>query len=291
MRLILVGLFALWMASWAGAESALLVPRNSFLVRPVASAKDLANQIRTEPIVAQRYARHFGRSAHELADYFEQNLKLTRLKQSGTYNIYYSPPDNRLMVVRKTLPKGTPVFVEKKTGKPIIKANCGNPLTPAVMLPQQTVEAESVSPRVSEAVPPTMVEQEAPVVAPLGIELVEVPIEEVVAADVLPTDLLAEVLPEIEPEPSPTMAEPVSTPITPVEPIVSSARTPWWLLLLPPVGFFVGTNADTGPPIPEPTSLLMLSAGLLLLYAPSRKLLKRSQKASQRGSVSNTHSE
>jgi hypothetical protein len=54
------------------AESIAVVPRNSYLIRPVASARELANQIRTEPVVAQRYARHFKRSAWEFADYVEK---------------------------------------------------------------------------------------------------------------------------------------------------------------------------------------------------------------------------
>jgi len=105
------------------AESIAVVPRNSYLIRPVASARELANQIRTEPVVAQRYARHFKRSAWEFADYVEKNLRLTRLERAQTFNVYYAPPDDRLLVVRRTLPKGTPVFVEERSGKPILKAN------------------------------------------------------------------------------------------------------------------------------------------------------------------------
>ena len=71
-------------------ESIVVVPRNSYLVRPVASARELANQIRTEPVVAQRYARHFKRSAWEFADYVEKNLHLTqqRLRRAGRTNLH-----------------------------------------------------------------------------------------------------------------------------------------------------------------------------------------------------------
>ena len=140
MRFGLLVVFALWSVGLALAEPSWLVPRNSYIVRPVASVRDLANQIRTEPVVAQRYARHFGRSAYELADYFEKNLVLAKLERAETFNVYYAPPDNRLLVVRKTLPKGTPVFVDKKTRKPVLKANCGNPLTPVVSIPHQQVQ-------------------------------------------------------------------------------------------------------------------------------------------------------
>ncbi len=288
MRFSLFVIIALWLFMSAGAESNLLVPRNSFLIRPVAGARDLAQQIRTEPVVAQRYARHFGRSAHELADYFEKNLKLTRLERSGIYYVYYSPPDNRVMVERKVLRRGTPVFVEKRTGKPVLKANCGNPLTPVVSLPQHTIQEGSRPSQVPVRVHPIMTESAPSAVAPLDVELVEVPVQEAVAADVLPAELLAETFPELEPEPLLLAAEPVSMPEIPAVPILASAQSPWWLLLLPAAGFAIGTGVNTSSPIPEPTSLAGLGVGLLLLYPYSRRVLRRSQKESQRGSASKT---
>jgi hypothetical protein len=136
-----MALFACLASAAVAAESIAVVPRNSYLIRPVASAQELANQIRTEPVVAQRYARHFKRSAWEFAEYVEKHLRLTRLERAQTFNVYYSPPDDRLLVVRRTLPKGTPVFVEKRSGKPILKANCGNPLNAAASIPNRASDA------------------------------------------------------------------------------------------------------------------------------------------------------
>ena len=267
------------------AESIAVVPRNSYLIRPVASARELANQIRTEPVVAQRYARHFKRSAWEFADYVEKHLRLTRLERAQTFNVYYSPPDDRLLVVRRTLPKGTPVFVERNTGKPILKANCGNPLTPAAAIPtppQATLPVEVAS--VATPIPmfaDTINAPQAPVIE--IVEIAEAPIEEVVAADVLPTETLVETLPEAAPEPEapPTLAPVAASPTTQLPPAITSGGFNW-LPFLPLVALITPRGGDTFEPIPEPTSALILSAGLGLLYPLSRRALRRSQNSSQR---------
>lgn len=287
MRFVAFGLFALWGILLAGAEPSWIVPRYSYLVRPVSSAHDLANQIRTEPVVAQRYARHFGRSAFEIAEHFEKNLYLTKLEKAETFNVYYAPPDNRLLVERKTLPKGTPVFVDKKTRKPVLKANCGNPLTPAVSIQHQPIQTTPL-PVVSRVTPHLAQEVTLPEVP--TVELVELPLEEVVAADVLPTETLAETMPETPIETTEALAEALPTPTTPIEPIVRRGGSPWWLLI--PLGglLFREDNNNNLPPIPEPSSLLAIGAGFSLLYPSSRKAFKRSQKRSQRDSTSTTDS-
>ena len=265
-------------------ESIAVVPRNSYLIRPVASARELANQIRTEPVVAQRYARHFKRSAWEFADYVEKNLRLTRLERAQTFNVYYAPPDDRLLVVRRTLPKGTPVFVEKRSGKPILKANCGNPLTPAASIPppQATRPLEIAS--VATPTPVFAEVIDTPQTPTIEIvEIVDAPIEEVVAADVLPTETLVETLPESAPEPEapPTLAPVAASPTTQLPPAITSGGFNW-LPFLPLVALITPRGGDTFEPIPEPTSALILGAGLGLLYPLSRRALRRSQNSSQR---------
>ena len=282
-RIGVIGLLV-WLAGAAiAAESIAVVPRNSYLIRPVASAWELANQIRTEPVVAQRYARHFKRSAWEFADYVEKNLRLTRLERAQTFNVYYSPPDDRLLVVRRTLPKGTPVFVEKRSGKPILKANCGNPLTPAASIPppQATRPIEIAS--VATPTPVFAEVIDTPQTPTIEIvEIVDAPIEEVVAADVLPTETLVETLPESAPEPeAPPVLSPVASAPTPQLPPAIRGG-PNWLPFLPLITLLAPRGGDNFAPIPEPTSALILSAGLGLLYPLSRRALRRSQNSSQR---------
>ncbi|MCX7926129.1 MAG: hypothetical protein N2554_09995 [Fimbriimonadales bacterium] len=289
MRSVICAVFAFWLAATALAvESIAVVPRNSYLIRPVSSARDLANQIRTEPIVAQRYARHFKRSAWEFAEYVEKNLRLTRLERAQTFNVYYSPPDDRLMVVRRTLPKGTPVFVEKNTGKPILKANCGNPLTPAASIP--TPQAQVPLELATVAVPKPIFAESVDAPQSPVIELVETPappIEEVVAADVLPTETLVETLPESAPDPeAPPALTPVASTPTDLPPIYRNNFS--WLPLLPVVALFI-PRGDSEP-IPEPNSMLVLGVGLGLLYPFSRRVFRRSQNSSQRTGDSRVHS-
>jgi hypothetical protein len=264
-------------------ESIAVVPRNSYLIRPVASARELANQIRTEPVVAQRYARHFRRSAWEFADYVEKHLRLTRLERAQTFNVYYAPPDGRLLVVRRTLPKGTPVFVEKRSGKPILKANCGNPLTPAASIPppQATRPIEIAS--VATPTPVFAEVIDTPQTPTIEIvEIADAPIEEVVAADVLPTETLVETLPESAPEPEvpSTLAPVMTSPTTQLPPAIRGG--PNWLPFLPLITLLAPRSGDDFAPIPEPTSALILGAGLGLLYPLSRRALRRSQNSSQR---------
>ncbi|MCS7190969.1 MAG: hypothetical protein NZ843_05145 [Fimbriimonadales bacterium] len=293
MRVVLCVGFALLAAGTAIAtESLAVVPPNSYLIRPVTSARELANQIRTEPVVAQRYARHFKRSAWEFAEYVEKNLRLTRLPQAQVFNVYYTRPNEQILVVRRTLPKGTPVFVEKKTGKPILKANCGNPLTPAVSIP--TPQAQVPIELASVATPSPVFAEAIDVPQSPTIELVELPeapIEEVVAADVLPTETLVETLPEAAPEPEapPTLAPVATSPAaTELPPIYRGGSN--WLGFLPLIALIPVRGGGDYAPIPEPTSALILGAGLGLLYPLSRRAFTRSQNSSQRTGVSNTHS-
>lgn len=293
MRAVLILGLLLWTAGLASAVEPLhLVPRNSYVIRPVANASDLANQIRTEPIVAQRYARHFRRNAWEFADYVEKNLRLTRLHRAQTFNVYYSPPDDRILVVRRTLPKGTFVFVDKRTNKPILKANCGNPLTPAAPVqPTPQVQTPIEVATVPVLATPLMVESPSEAQPPL-IELVEVPdapIEEVVGGDVLPTGTLVEVAPEAAPEVAPVTPTMIAAEAPALPPAIVP-RGPSWIPFLPLIAVFTPRGGGDVDPIPEPTSALILGAGLGLLYPLSRRALRRSRNSNQRTGDSNTHS-
>ncbi len=282
MRGVLVSI-ALLAVSWVAADPFLRMPPNSYLVRPARSAHELAQQIRGEPTVAQRYARHFKQPAYALADFFEKNLRLTKLERSGEYFVYYAPPDGRLLVKRRLLSRGKEVFVLKSTNKPVLLAECGNPLTPVVSLSRPTVSAPP-APAVVSLSAPIMAEAPSQPLPP-GVEIVEVPLEEAVAADLFPPAILSELetLPETAPESPPALTPPVAAPATPMPPTVG--RPSGWWALLSLIPFLIPKGG--GPPevIPEPAALMVLATGLGMLYL-SNGVFRRVRNSSQRGEPS-----
>ncbi len=261
----------------------LFMPRNSYLVRPVSSARELAQQIRTEPVVAQRYARHFKQPAYAIADFFEKNLRLTRLERSGEFFVYYAPPDGQLLVKRRLLPRGKEVFVLKSTGKPVLLAECGNPLTPAVSLPRPAVKSPAAPVVVSALSPPVLVERLPEPLVP-GVEVVDVPLEEAVAADLFPPAALSELetLPETAPESPPPIVPPAEMPEIPMPPI---RRNNWWGLI-PLIPLLFINRGDTPEVIPEPSTWLALTVGLGMLYTLSGRARRRWRNSSQRAESS-----
>jgi hypothetical protein len=104
----------------------------------------------------------------------------------------------------------------------------------------------------------------------------------VVAADVLPTETLVETLPEAAPEPeAPPVLSPVASAPTQLPPAITGKGFNW-LPFLPLIALITPRGGGTFEPIPEPTSALILGAGLGLLYPLSRRALRRSQNSSQR---------
>lgn len=269
MRSIFISIALLVLAiSWA--EPALRMPPNSYLVRPVNSVRELVQQIRGEPVVAQRYARHFKQPAYVIADFFEKNLRLTRLERSGEFFVYYAPSDGQLLVKRRMLPRGTEVFVLKSNNKPVLQKDCGNPMTAAINLPSPSVHQAGAPPIMVHTPTPVLAET-SPQAALPGVEIVEVPLEESVAADLFPPTILSELetLPESAPEP-PAVAAPVAALPAALPPAVSSLSG-WWGALLSSAPFLLARGSG-GPPevIPEPATGMMLLTGLGLFYLSRR---------------------
>lgn len=278
---------ALLVMPWAMANPFHRMPPNSYLVRPVDSARELAQQIRSEPVVAQRYARHFKQPAYAIADFFEKNLRLTKLERSGEFFVYYAPPDGQLLVKRRLLPRGKEVFVLKSNNKPVLLVECGNPVTPALSLPPPPDAALSApaTPAVVSMSKPALAETVSQPVVP-NVEVVEVPLEEAVAADLFPPAILSELetLPETAPEPPPVVVPAAVAPSVPIAPAAGSAN--WWALL-PMFGFlFIPRGGGAPEVIPEPTAWVGLMVGLGMLYWRSGSAFRRVRNSSQRGESS-----
>jgi hypothetical protein len=280
MRCWLFGI-ALLATVGAGANPMLRMPPNSYLVRPVNSVRELVDQIRGEPVVAQRYARHFKQPAYVIADFFEKNLRLTRLAHPQEFLVYYAPPDGQLLVKRRLLPRGKEVFALKSTGKPVLLKECGNPMTPTVQMSVPTIPSPPATPHPVSVSEPVIAEVAAQPVLP-EVEIVEVPLEEAVAADLFPPAILSELetLPELAPEPPPAMAPVAVMPQIPAVP--AAAGLNWWALL----PLLLPFAAPRGDVIPEPAAWMGLMMGLGMLYSLAGRAFSRSRKASPRGESS-----
>jgi hypothetical protein len=114
----------------AVADPFLPVPPASFLNYHVSTAKGLSEEVATDVVVRARLARHFGMSQGAVVSYVRENLIEGRLTaaQAGRYRVACITPSGREYFILERLPAGTPVFLLARTGKPILRLACGNPL-------------------------------------------------------------------------------------------------------------------------------------------------------------------
>lgn len=122
--LLMIWLFVSEIPVWSAH-----MPRGSFLRQPAHSAAQLASHIRSDSVVASRYAKHFGVPAARFADYVQSHLGLRRLKSSGSYRVFFVKSNGNIGSAVRQLRKGTGVFVHLSTGKPVLLAECGNPMS------------------------------------------------------------------------------------------------------------------------------------------------------------------
>lgn len=241
MRIIRSGvvLAALMAAFGAMADE---MPPNSYLVRPAGNHQALLKQTTGDPVVLDRYMRHFAMSKAEVVDYFK-TLHLVKIPSDMVFVVYNVPKKTGELRSRiLKLKKGTKIWVDG-AGHPVLKEECGNPLTKGPLKP----EAVNIS---------TLIEKQAP---PTEGEIEIIPSEEVVAS-------VAPVEPEI-----PTVVVEAVTPPEPAPPTVTVGESnipvigaPWWLgipILGGAIAIIPKGGGDRPPPVPEPTSFLALGLG------------------------------
>lgn len=115
---------ALTLACVGGAQASQDI--NAF-AGSVRSVGELAKQVSSESMVAQRYMLHFGMSQKEVLAYLG-TLKLANLEVDGMYTVYEVPDGLTIKSHIQTLSKGEPVL-EDAFGNAVILATSGNPLT------------------------------------------------------------------------------------------------------------------------------------------------------------------
>lgn len=223
--------------------------RNAFLNRAVSTHAQLMQQVRTDWAVRDRYMRHFGMGSAQVLAYFSE-LRLARLKDD-TGVIMYNVPDSGVLRSRFfVLKRGTKVFVDR-SGEPILKLSCGNPLTRGPRVVTSIPGPEPDAPAVAvEELKEVVVEQAPQVFAevPTLIEMPEMPATPVAQPVATPHEFISKPLPPVE------HVEPI--------PYKPGARIPPFWLFLPPIAFALPKQHNDEPPIPEPATLLILGAGI-----------------------------
>lgn len=211
------------------------MPTGAFLRKPAYKTADLVAAVRQDPIVADRYVRHFRMSKSQLVDYFS-SLKLAKLDMGGAYTVY-NVHDSILRSRVLTLKKGTLVFADV-TGRPILQQVCGNPMVWRIppVAAEPIVAAPATGDITSEVEPGTAVIAGASVAEPgLG----EIPV----------------------------------TP--PAIPPTMTSRNNSGLLLIPLIlGIGAATllnQDDDCPPVPEPATMTVLAVGGAALLRKRRK--------------------
>jgi hypothetical protein len=213
------------------------LPRNSYLEKRVDSTAELVQQLRSNPVVMDRYRRHFAMTDAEVITYLS-SLRVSELPKDGIYTVYGVPKTTGDFHARlRMLKKGEPVFVEED-GTPVLQLVCGNPL---ILGPKKPVVPN-------------------PIVANAG-----------------PVEGAKEVTVEAPPAPSTNAVTPVvpgeAQPIAPVFPQPHGGSSPVAALLglAGAVAFF--PHGGTPPTVPEPMTMLVMGSGLA--YLASRRRAKK----------------
>lgn len=115
-------------AAASAAPLSLSVPPFAFLRYHVDSTQQLARQVSIDTTVQNRFARHFHMAGPAVASFIENNLVLKPLSAAHTFHVYCVTSKGHEYSFVENLPAGTPVFVRKQDGLPVINQVDGNPL-------------------------------------------------------------------------------------------------------------------------------------------------------------------
>lgn len=170
-KLTMIGALAVAVSVPAMAQR---VEPGAFVRKPAHTVQALISQVETDPVVADRFMRHFHMSKDEVIEYF-RGLHLAKLKKGGSYRVFNVHADGVIRARVFELKEGTLMFADAN-GKPILKKNCANPLTMgeiSVVRDERTEPAPDVIP-VSEIEPPEALvaaEVQQPPFTPMGMEV------------------------------------------------------------------------------------------------------------------------
>lgn len=260
-RILALGLMFLLGASLAVARP----EPNSYLNERADSHADLMRQIQSDPVVMDRYERHFGLEPDQVVAYFYQ-LEYIELPEDGMYTVYNVPDSGEIRMRLLPMRKGEGIYADTQ-GNYILRASCGNPMVGGsseslAVVPNDvalaTVPEDAVAEMVSEE---TIVAEELSATIPPEVATPEVPV-------VAMSDTIA--------PPAPFPLEPLTTTSTSAAPFAGIGLA--GLLIPASLGGAIALIDfdDTEPlpatdPIPEPASIIALAGGVAALMARKRK--------------------
>lgn len=235
-----------------GAVEARL-PKNSYITRPTPNKEAFVKLVKSDPVVMDRYMRHFAMTRNEVIAYMSE-VSMSTVKEGGLYTVYNVPAStgelrSRLLKMKK----GEKVWVDR-FGNPVMVVVCGNPMTRG----PKTVIALDQNRR------------------PLLTDSMESPVrvgDEEIKVDSTPSPVAE--APEVVAF-QPAMPTIETTPVDTVEPtrIIQDAgfsrKLGGAFLGLVPLAI-IATNRKTNTVVPEPASALVLAAGAGLVLARRKK--------------------
>jgi hypothetical protein len=104
------------------------VPPFAFLRYHVDSTQQFAREVSIDTTVQDRFARHFHMAGPAVASFIETDLVLKPLSAAHKFHVYCVTSKGHEYSFVENLPAGTPVFVRKQDGLPVINQVDGNPL-------------------------------------------------------------------------------------------------------------------------------------------------------------------
>lgn len=241
------------------------MPRGSFLVQPAASVWQLSKQIESTPTVAARYERHFGVPAPQFVRYVRSHIALRRLSSAGSYRVFHIKKDGTIGSQIRRLRKGTAVFMQLRTGQPILLAECGNPMStslPGYVAPSVQNPPQPTADATPPVVPPPVEEPPLPPpVATLEPSLLDDPaLAQIQMGDLLPWQ--ADAMLSIPDLPSSQISAFAYTSPVALTPLLTVGTG---VVLSLGGGSTGGRGGGDLPTVPEATSLLLWTAAVPLV--------------------------